>query len=302
MAAQNSSTSPKWDVNFDLSTDPTASSTASVYVALAENKGAALILSVNGTNVTSPSTGATFGDNSNSMLRKGVHGAFADVRFNFPASYLHAGANTISFTLRLTGGGTQGDVMYDYVRLEAEGTSALTLPVTLLPLTGRRSGNNNVLSWGTASEINTSSIHIFRSSQGKPDTEIGMVPAAGYSSAYRAYNFTDSNSLAGPNYYDIKVVDKNGKSVYSNVVLINIDNAKDFSVYPNPVRGKLMIKTALKDGIGAVKLYDMRGVLLKSAAGTGSEADIDFSALPSGVYSLEIQSGKSVVKKMVVKQ
>lgn len=121
------SESPKWNVNFNLSSAPVSGSNASVYVALAANFSAALILTVNGTNVTVPTTGFAPDNNSNAMIRKGIHGAFSDTRFTFPASYLKAGANQITFTLRVTGSATSGEVMYDYIRLEAD------IPVCLSP-------------------------------------------------------------------------------------------------------------------------------------------------------------------------
>ncbi|TDD95734.1 polysaccharide lyase family protein [Flavobacterium cellulosilyticum] len=114
---------PTWNVNFNLDTAPTVGSTASVYVALATNNSAALILNVNGVNVTSPSTGMIPGNATNAMIRKGIHGAFAEVRFNFPSSNLKLGANTISFSIRRVGGASSGEVMYDYLRLEASGTT-----------------------------------------------------------------------------------------------------------------------------------------------------------------------------------
>ncbi|GGA87618.1 hypothetical protein GCM10008015_30320 [Flavobacterium palustre] len=121
------SESPKWNVNFNLDSAPVTGSSASVYVALAANFSSALILTVNGTNVTVPATGFAPSNNSNAMIRKGIHGAFADTRFTFPASYLKAGANQITFTLRVTGSATSGEVMYDYIRLEAD------IPVCLKP-------------------------------------------------------------------------------------------------------------------------------------------------------------------------
>lgn len=117
---------PVWNINFNLTNAPVAGSTASVYVALATNFDAALILSVNGVNVTAPTTGLSLGNNTNAMIRKGIHGAFEEVRFNFPSSNLHAGANKISFSLRKTGGGSSGELMYDYIRLEASGATLST--------------------------------------------------------------------------------------------------------------------------------------------------------------------------------
>ncbi|MBN2172861.1 MAG: T9SS type A sorting domain-containing protein, partial [Bacteroidales bacterium] len=125
--------SPAWNVNFNLDRSPVSASTASVYVAVAEMKGVALILSVNGTNVTNPSTGIGFNEKSNAMLRKGTHGTFNEIRFDFPASYLKEGANQISFTLRVGGSATLGNIMYDYVRLEAD----LGVP-TSLELVGKK--------------------------------------------------------------------------------------------------------------------------------------------------------------------
>lgn len=114
-------TAPEWKVNFNLSTAPKAGSTASVYVAAAASFAAALIVKVNGTNITTPTTGLFFADPSDATIRKGNHGAFAELRFSFPASLLRAGPNVVSFTQRRSG----GDIQYDYLRLEAAGTSTV---------------------------------------------------------------------------------------------------------------------------------------------------------------------------------
>jgi hypothetical protein len=110
---------PEWKVNFSLATAPTASSTASIYVAAASFFAGPLIVKVNGTNITTPSTGISFPNSSNATIRMANHGTFSDLRFNFPASLLVAGANQITFTNRRVA----GDIQYDYLRLEAAGTS-----------------------------------------------------------------------------------------------------------------------------------------------------------------------------------
>ena len=112
-------TSPKWNIKFNLPAAPKTGSNASVYVALAAIFNASLIVSVNDTNVTAPSTGFVPSKPSSAMIRKGIHGAFNENYFTFPAKYLRAGANQISFTLGL-GRHASGEVMYDYVRLEAD--------------------------------------------------------------------------------------------------------------------------------------------------------------------------------------
>lgn len=112
--------SPEWKINFSLDDLPSSGSTASVYVAVAEMKSSALILSVNGTNVTVPSTGIGFNDKSNAMLRKSTHGTFNEIRFDFLADHLKLGENQISFKIRIGGSETLGNIMYDYIRMEAD--------------------------------------------------------------------------------------------------------------------------------------------------------------------------------------
>ncbi len=120
------SSAPEWNVNFGLSKDPAPDSTAAVYVAYASNFNDASIVKVNGTNITNPTTGIYPPNASDAMIRMGIHGAFGDHWFTFPDSLLHAGKNQITLTIRITGGNSYADIMYDYVRLEAWGTSEIT--------------------------------------------------------------------------------------------------------------------------------------------------------------------------------
>jgi len=110
---------PEWKVNFSLTKAPTTGSTASVYVAAASSFAAPMYVKVNGTNITTPTTGVSFPNSSNATIRMANHGAFGDLRFDFPSNLLVAGANQITFTNRRNA----GDIQYDYLRLEAAGTS-----------------------------------------------------------------------------------------------------------------------------------------------------------------------------------
>ena len=110
---------PEWKVNFSLAAPPTSGSTASIYVAAASYFAGPLIVKVNGTNITTPATGKDFPLSSNATIRMANHGVFSDLRFNFPASLLVAGTNQITFTNRRNA----GDIQYDYLRLEADGTN-----------------------------------------------------------------------------------------------------------------------------------------------------------------------------------
>ena len=115
---------PEWKVNFNLSSAPTTNSQASVYVAYAAIWNGNLTVDVNGHAVNPlPEKSITYP--SNAMIRKGIHGAWGDLRYNFPAEYLQKGINKITFGLHMKGGVRDADIMYDYIRLEAAGTKVV---------------------------------------------------------------------------------------------------------------------------------------------------------------------------------
>jgi rhamnogalacturonan endolyase len=110
-----------WTIDFDLAAAPLsgANDSASLYFSFASTFSAALIVSVNGTNVTTPTTGFFPANPSDAMIRLGSHGAWSEARSTFPAKLLKAGANTILLNQRKAASGAS--VMYDYLRLELPG-------------------------------------------------------------------------------------------------------------------------------------------------------------------------------------
>lgn len=231
------STSPKWNVNFKLPVAPVAGSNASLYVSLAENFSSALILNVNGVNVTSPSTGVIPGSSSNAMIRKGIHGAWAEARFTFPASYLKAGDNQITFSLRITGGATSGEVMYDYLRLEAN------IPECTMPSF-------------TASPKDT----VTSTRANGCDTVVTYTAeAAGYPTPSLTYSFTGATTASGEGTgsgsvfnkgtttVTIAATNKCGTTKYSFIVTVN-DSIKPIITAPSD------IKVGTNNGCTAINL------------------------------------------------
>ena len=119
-------------ISFNLASAPAASGQASLYLGFTSDYYAAIIVTVNGTTLTSsggvigsptanvPSTGfyATYGK-SDTSIREGNNGAFFDERLTFSSSLLHAGGNTITLSFRETAANYFADhMMYDYLRLE----------------------------------------------------------------------------------------------------------------------------------------------------------------------------------------
>src|SRR5690606_7021743 len=81
--------------------------------------------------------------------------------------------------------------------------------------------NNYVqLNWTTASEKDNSHFEILRSSNGRDAVLIGTVSGSGNSKTLKSYKFIDSAPLEGDNYYQLRQVDLNGNSEWSQMVAV----------------------------------------------------------------------------------
>ncbi len=305
------STSPVWTINFALGSAPTAGSTVSLYTALAANFSSALIVTVNGTNITNPTTGVTFGNKSDAMIRMGIHGAFTDARINFPASNLHAGNNTISLSQRLTGGATTGDLMFDYLRLEADGTTLTILPVTFGDIQAYQKNQDLQVDWQILTEANIKLYEVERSTDGQNFTQIGTVASKGNSTVVLNYGFLDVSPSNGNNFYRIKSVGLDGTVQYSKIVKVTLAGNGNSSlvIYPNPIIGNsigLQLNN-FETGTYTLTLTNKLGqqVFAKTIAnnGTASSQTVMLDKnLAAGVYQLKLVGNNTVVTQQVIKE
>jgi hypothetical protein len=116
--------------------------------------------------------------------------------------------------------------------------------------------------------------------------------AAGTSSPGR-YAFTDTDPYVGLNQYRVKAVFSDGSIRYSETESIRMmDPDREMTIYPNPVRGKLVIwVNADDDGPRGVRILDSEGRLVWERQGLKplrQRIQIDTEALPAGVYHLNL--------------
>jgi|GEM_PF-1016093 len=184
-------------------------------------------------------------------------------------------------------------------RAEATITTGKTLPVSMLPLTGRAEGKTNVLAWVTTTEINNKGFELERSSDGRTFSSIAFVSSkatGGNSSQRLSYNYTDLRPYSVA-WYRLKQIDKDGRFSYSNIVQVKGgDNM--LSVYPNPASGIIHIQKSKK--IEAIRILEITGKMVKQLTPSPT-GNYNISGLPSGVYFFEVSSedGKETVKVLV---
>jgi hypothetical protein len=119
------------------------------------------------------------------------------------------------------------------------GASIVVLPVELKSFTARASSGKVNLTWSTISEINSRKFEIQRSANGIHFSTIATIGAAGSSAQLITYNMVDEKPFDGKNYYRIKMVDRDDKFIYSDVMLVILEmiNIRQLKIYPNPVTG-----------------------------------------------------------------
>lgn len=179
------------------------------------------------------------------------------------------------------------------------------LPVTLVKLEANYHNGISYLSWKTEQEMNSSYFEIEHSSTGNYFHSLGTVKAAGTSNMEINYGFDDLKANRGLNYYRLKMVDKDGKFTYSNIVKVNVNISETFitTVYPSPFIDKINVAIiSASDDITHFRLMDNTGkIIVETRSSVNKGANIitlnDLGYLSSGIYIMYVQVGS--ISKMI---
>ena len=179
------------------------------------------------------------------------------------------------------------------------------LPLTWLYVQATIVNDNTVVKWGTAQESNTRQFDVEHSTDGLLFTTIGNLPAAGNSATARAYQWIDPAPVPGLHYYRIKQTDNDGKYTYSAVVTTLYRNRLTKTIAaPNPAGKYVMLVFAVPATQSVLHLYNAAGQLvLTGKVDKGAlQQSVDVSALPPGVYTLQMRHETNVETLRIVKQ
>jgi hypothetical protein len=185
------------------------------------------------------------------------------------------------------------------------------LPAKGLQLTATRNQNNVSLNWKTISEINSDYFEVERSTDGRNYIKVGSnVKAVGNSDTEKYYQAADDvKDITTPTvYYRIKLTDVNGKTAYSNVVIVKLpENGAIIRVSPNPFTNQITVNALVENnGSLGIRMMDMSGRTISNITQriTKEVPAItirDLNNLNKGIYLVEVtdmQSGKKRVFKL----
>lgn len=168
-----------------------------------------------------------------------------------------------------------------------------TLPVTLTSVDAMLQNKQVWVGWKTENEAGIKQYEVQKSGDGNNFETTYIIPSLNISSAN--YKWIDSQLSAGTHYYRIKMLSKDGKISYSEIVKINTGKLVSLiTVSPNPVldgRINLLFENA-PPGNYTLSLINQLGqvVLLKKIWHTSSEASVTIAdnTINKGIYNLLI--------------
>lgn len=171
------------------------------------------------------------------------------------------------------------------------------LPVELLHFYGRKETRNNVLYWGTASELNANYFSIEYAIDGINFESVGSLASqavGGNSATALYYNYAhrpeNNNKTA---YYRLRQVDFDGSFSYSQIVAIEGDEgSSDINLYPNPAKGELNLQVNASMIGQPLKIINTLGQTMLSGSVTNEYNKLNINNLAAGLYILLLNDGE----------
>ena len=241
------------------------------------------------------------GFNPENMQDAGVTAYLVDNYLKTTNEVSLAGATFADFTVNSdTGSYATGRFMIVFKK-------AVVLPVTFVSIKAAQKDKDIVVSWNVANENNMQEYDVEKSLDGNNFVKVATVTAINNGGGN--YQWTDKDAVPGNNYYRIRSVDKNQKTVYSTVVNVLVTNLKTgITIYPNPITDGIIHLQFINqpEGRYRISLFNSLGQLIVAkqieyAGGNGSEnIQWDYN-LSHGIYQLEVRrpDGSVVIIKVL---
>ncbi len=182
----------------------------------------------------------------------------------------------------------------------------LSLPVELLSFDAKAIGEEVLLTWTTAREINNDYFLIERSGDGRKFERLATIEATNVAHT-SIYTLTDEQPAAGINYYRLSQADRDGtiKELAMRAVSYR-GEVSGYTLVPNPVSGaSIVLASRLQEPqTASLQIFSATGTMVYELTDSqklaSNRLEVPVSDLPSGIYWLKInESGRSETLKFV---
>jgi Secretion system C-terminal sorting domain len=185
-------------------------------------------------------------------------------------------------------------------------TVASLLPLTLGDLTGQVINGAARLNWNTKSEADTKHFVVEKSRDNNVFSAIDTVKAAGNSATTVYYSSQDGSLQNGTTYYRLKMVDNDGRFVYSKTIQVQynkIAGALSLQLYPNPASDRIQVAhPASQDGV--LMIFSSGGTLVKRVMpnSNATQTSLTINTLAKGFYRLVWQGKNEQLSQALIVQ
>ncbi len=170
------------------------------------------------------------------------------------------------------------------------------LPVELTTFKGEARQKANMLTWETASEINSDEFIVERAPEANDQLfdAIGTVDAKGNTTSTSKYDFMDDQPLP-VSYYRLKIMDNDGSYEYSKIIVLQNSQVGTghVNVYPVPAHNAVTFAFQCENSDDVnVTITDYSGRVVKqftiSATKGLNQKEVNIEDLPVGMYHAQI--------------
>ena len=163
------------------------------------------------------------------------------------------------------------------------------LPVELLSFSATEINGEAHLAWSTVSEVTNEGFEILHSTDANKWKSIGFVEGMGNSEMIHSYKFIHASPSDGTNYYQLRQIDYDGITSFSDVERVFIASVQHVVMFPNPATD--IVKFAMPYQQADMAIRNTNGQLVMQFTGYQSGQSINISELPSGIYTVTLNEG-----------
>ncbi len=245
---------------------------------------------------TERSTGALY---SNTDTASQTYGGASDL---WGESWSAADINANDFGVAIAaqravaGKPTQGridDIRIVVYYIDPASLPSFTLPLNLVSFTATPKNDMVRIEWKTTDESDMDRFEIQRSVNGTEFNSFGTLMCRNQLTT-ALYAFNDNVPFRGTSYYRLKILEKSGSVVYSNVVVIQFKTDNAAILYPNPWKKgqNLFIRNATNQKL-AIEIYDNAGTLVSRISTASGEVPAETLNNAKGVLRYKVYDEKN---------
>jgi len=207
-------------------------------------------------------------------------------------------------TIKVFKTGTYKVIVTDNIGCSKDASYTVS-PPTNLKFAATKDGHSGLIYWEVAKEADIKEFELEKTGNNVDFKRLALINR-GLDSATK-FTYADKYLFEGNNYYRLKIVSKNGRSVISDTIVLTDEKEPSVRVAPNPVVTDLRFSLTGSRGAAdfTAKILDANGNVLYNRSFSISNREIKelkVGFLTSGIYFLELSDGTNKYTSTFIKK